>query len=663
MNTVQHKTASIPLASLSLSALNVRKTRSSQSADDELRASILSHGLIENLAVIPGENGSFEVIAGGRRLSALQDLRAQEMIPEDITVNCSVIETGQASPEEISLTENLTRDSMHPADQVEIFSHLVSRGATIEDIANRFGISARTVSRRVALGDVAPEIIQAFRDDKIDLEYLKAYSITTDHARQLKVFEQCETSEMYTSAYRVRSLLTETSTASNSPIAMFVGVEAYEEAGGRVDRDLFSHQDDTVEYFLDYDILNLLAIQKLSTHAKKLASKWRWAESSVEFSFSERQQFRTLQPEIDGKPTAKEKSTLDKILPRIQKLESMDERNNKQSWELTSLYDKRDTIARHVERRAKHSAKQRKLSGCVVTITRDGRPLIYEGLVRSEDDKQDNSGINTGAGGGSDYADAASSVTSGTSHNESTSGNSASDKSNGIPPGVSKAHATDLRIVRSNIVKVALARDPEACRNLMAFQVCCPHFREQGFIDRPFDLAVRPSATRPSQFRDDQNWQDPSENELSEIFGSLPLEWASSETENVEECYNAFMALNQSERDTLLAWVVSQSLCPSSRDEKDCRQESTPLEKTIESLDIDFRDYRPTQEVFWQRATAAYAIEQVEQYLGADEARKARKLNKKDLVKYVLNHFGPDNVNPATADWTVPGFAAAPTSD
>lgn len=660
MNTVQHQTASIPLALLSLSALNVRRTRSSQSADDELRASILSHGLIENLAVIPGENGSFEVIAGGRRLSALQELRAQGMIPEDINVNCSVIETGNATPEEISLTENLTRDAMHPADQVEIFSHLVSQGATVEDIANRFGVSARTVSRRVALGDVAPEIIQAFREEKIDFDHLKAYSITTDHARQLKVFEQCNTVEMYPSAYRVRNLLTDTSIASNSPIALFVGTEAYEDEGGRLDRDLFAHQDDTVEYFLDYDILNLLAIKKLSAHAEKLESKWKWAESSVEFSFSERQQFRTLQPEIEGKPTAKEKTTLGKILPRIDELESMDERDDKQCRELATLYDKRDRIADRVERRARHSAKQRKTSGCVVTIARDGRPLVYEGLVRPEEVKQTDSGAGDDAGS----ADTSSSTNPGPSSGESTSGGDPSpDKSNGMTPGVSKALATDLSIVRSNIVKVALARDPEACRNLLAFQVCFLQFREQGFIDRPFDLAVRPSASRPGQFRDDQNWRDPSETEMSEIYESLPLDWASSEIENVEECYDAFMALEQSQRDALLAWVVSQSLHPSSRDERDCRQGSIPLEKTVESLCIDFSDYRPTPEVFWQRANASYALEQIERYLGADEARKARKLNKKDLVKYVLNHFGPDNVNPATADWSVPGFAGAPAED
>ena len=62
---------SIELSKLVKSPLNVRKTASA-SADEELKASILAHGLMQNLVVTEGKKGKFLVIAGARRLEALR---------------------------------------------------------------------------------------------------------------------------------------------------------------------------------------------------------------------------------------------------------------------------------------------------------------------------------------------------------------------------------------------------------------------------------------------------------------------------------------------------------------------------------------------------------------------------------------------------------------
>jgi ParB family chromosome partitioning protein len=43
----------------------------------ELAASIKAHGLLQNLQVRPGSRGKYEVVAGGRRLAALQRLAKQ----------------------------------------------------------------------------------------------------------------------------------------------------------------------------------------------------------------------------------------------------------------------------------------------------------------------------------------------------------------------------------------------------------------------------------------------------------------------------------------------------------------------------------------------------------------------------------------------------------
>ena len=65
----------IPLSQLSLSPQNVRKAKPSAAEDAELEASILAHGLKQNLGVVPsGEDDRYLVHSGGRRLKALQTL-------------------------------------------------------------------------------------------------------------------------------------------------------------------------------------------------------------------------------------------------------------------------------------------------------------------------------------------------------------------------------------------------------------------------------------------------------------------------------------------------------------------------------------------------------------------------------------------------------------
>ena len=105
----------IPLSQLVVSADNVRKTKT---GIEGLAASIAAIGLLHNLQVHPN-GGNFEVIAGGRRLAALQLLAKQKKIAGDFPVPCDVRETGGAI--EVSLAENEMREAMHPADQFEAF--------------------------------------------------------------------------------------------------------------------------------------------------------------------------------------------------------------------------------------------------------------------------------------------------------------------------------------------------------------------------------------------------------------------------------------------------------------------------------------------------------------------------------------------------------------
>ena len=203
----------IPLSRLALAPENVRKTPPDPQADAELKASIAVLGLLENLVVRTGEPDNdgterYAVVAGGRRLKAMQALVGDGVLDADHPVLC-LVKSGDVEPGEISLAENVILIAMHPADQVVAFTKLTEAGQSVSSIASRFGMSERLVEQRLRLGNAAPELLEAYRANEIDLEVLKAFAVTTDRERQMAVWEQVSAQGYRPSAWQVKRLLTE----------------------------------------------------------------------------------------------------------------------------------------------------------------------------------------------------------------------------------------------------------------------------------------------------------------------------------------------------------------------------------------------------------------------------------------------------------------------
>ncbi len=238
MTTTQHTTTPpqmITVNRLRKSPLNVRRTGATIGID-ELKASILAHGLMQNLVVTDGGDGSFEVIAGGRRLAAIHALQAEGKLPENFEVPCQVVT--QAHAAEMSLAENTVRLAMHPADQFEAFAALIEQGATAAEVAQRFGIEEGVVLKRMKLARVAPALLAEYRKDKLTLECLMAFTITDDHRRQLKVYKSLPDWRKDDPS-AIRAALTEKMIEASSKLARFVGLDAYQAAGGSTRADLF----------------------------------------------------------------------------------------------------------------------------------------------------------------------------------------------------------------------------------------------------------------------------------------------------------------------------------------------------------------------------------------------------------------------------------------
>ena len=398
----------IPLCRLALAPENVRKTPPDDFAEEQLQASIKAHGLLENLVVRmdgPADAGAYAVIAGGRRLAAMKALAEDGTIDADHPVPCLVA----ADPDmagELSLAENIVRIAMHPADQVIAFSKLADAGLSVAVIAARFGTAERLVEQRLRLGNVAPDLLDAYRADAIDLEVLKAFSVTPDHARQMAAWEQVAGQGYRPSAWQVKRLLAEERIPGTSAVARFVGVEAYEAAGGKVLRDLFSKDDDSAVWFDDPALLNNLAMEKLRIFKDELETRWKWATAMVEVDWNTTARYGRIYPE-PAERTPEEQAEIEKLEARRGVLAELDD----DAWteelvrETETIEERLDEIEGGIEARAVYRREDFGIAGCIATIGRDGTLQVIDGLVAPEDMPKETPAGLDGTGSGADNAD------------------------------------------------------------------------------------------------------------------------------------------------------------------------------------------------------------------------------------------------------------------
>ena len=543
---------------------------------------------------------------------------------------------------------------MHPADQVVAFTKLAEAGVSVSAIAARFGVAERLVEQRLRLGGVAPELLDAYRAQEMDLDTLKAFTVTTDHARQRTAWEQVKEQGYRPSGWQVRRMLTEESVPAVSAVARFVGEEAYEAAGGTLTRDLFAGEDGSGTWYDDPALLNELATRKLHAAADELKVRWKWAEAVLDTDWSALAGFGRISPE-PAAPTEEEKAERESLRVRQDELADLDD----DEWteelveEAEGIESRLRAIDEAVEARAAFREQDYAIAGCIATVGHDGKLKVVEGLVRPEDMPE-----RTDAGGEDDGTDPgrvdASAIT----------------EPLAAPPdprarvreetGIGIGLADDLRAVRTTLVKAHLSGDFEAAFDLTLFQIARAVFKE-GYRADALDIAFRETAERPPPRASDDDFAawSPGEAMLADRSG-LSLDWMELEDEG--ESFAAMRALPVEEKQALFAAAVARALKGQLAFEPDARPE---LEATVARLDIDFSKHvRPAAAMFWSRIRKDRILAVARATLGPVWASARAKYKKADLARAMEEAFAADppaglkpKAHAAALAWTPPGFA------
>ncbi|TAJ90275.1 MAG: DNA-binding protein [Reyranella sp.] len=216
------------------------------------------------------------------------------------------------------------------------------------------------------------------------LEQLMAFTVSTDHVRQEQVWEALQQS-YNKEPYLIRRQLTESAVRASERRARFVGLDAYEAAGGMVLRDLF--EEDGGGWLQDVALLDRLATEKLASEAEKITAEgWKWIEVAVDFRYGHAQHLRRLEG-VEIELTLDEQTTFDALTAEQAKLESEYEGAD----ELPDQVDARlgeieEALAAFDSRPVRYELAEIARAGVFVSIDVDGRLSADRGYVRQEDE-------------------------------------------------------------------------------------------------------------------------------------------------------------------------------------------------------------------------------------------------------------------------------------
>ena len=613
----------IPLNKLKKSANNARKTPHSEAAIEAYAASIAAKGILQNLVVEPELDGDgtatgfyFVTIGEGRRLAQLLRVKRKE-IKKTEPIRC-IVDTAN-DPHEISLDENVTRENMHPADQFEAFKKLADeRGYGAEEIAARFGVTAHVVRQRLRLGAVSPKLMQVYRDGELTLEQLMAFAIAQDHARQEAVYERLSFNR---DASTIRRLLTETHVAATDRRAVFVGVEAYTEAGGTILRDLFT--EDRGGYFEDVALLDLLVTGKLGRAADALRETegWKWTQAHLDFPHAHGL-CRTYPHPVEL--SAEDQAALDNVKGEFSSLTEQYESAEELPDEVDARFGELEAEIERLEaKRHAYDPEDIARCGAFVILNHDGTVRIERGFMRAEDARPQAETGQTGDTAENDDAER-DGGRSAEDRNGEADQSFPDEEENDSP--LSDILVRDLTAHRTLGLRLNLSEQPEVAIVTVTHALAAQIFylgADAHVVDiRPVNTVLASHADGIEDSPAGKAWADRHAN------------WARQMPRDVTNLWTFVFELDHDSRMALLAHCVALTVNAIRLPYERKPRALATADRLAEAVSLDMTGYwRPTVRTYLGRVAKARILEAVREGVSVEAADRMADMKKPDMAE------------------------------
>jgi ParB family chromosome partitioning protein len=615
----------IPFNKLVLSQSNVRRIKAGVSIE-ELAQDIARRTLLQSLtvrAVLDGdgnETGMFEIPAGGRRYRALELLIQQKRLGRTAPIPCVVRTEGLA--EEDSLAENVQRAPLHPLDQFRAFRDLREKGMSEEEIAAVFFVSNQVVKQRLKLASISPKLLDVYAEDGMTLDQLMAFTVNPDHERQEQVWEAVLRSHNK-EPYYIRRSLTEGAVRASDKRARFVGIDAYEAAGGDVMRDLF--QQDDGGWLQNPVLLDRLVAEKLEHEAAAIRSEgWKWVEIALDFPYGHTFGLR----QISGEPVAmteEEIATAEALRGEYDRLEQ----DHAEAEELPEEIDQRlgeieAALAVLDERPLAYDPDEVARAGVFISIDGSGALRIERGYIRPEDEPaipeaQPETMASTAMKAESQDASEAQGVSSPSPEEREE------DEEQGIKP-IPDRLMTELTAYRTLALRDALAQDPDIAF-LAALHALCLKLFYRFTPESCLDLDVKSVVF---------GGQAPglSDSTVAKAVDERHRHWSEHLPRESAELWDALGAFDPDSRNALFAHCVALSVNAVYEPWNRRPRALSHADRIAEAvrLDVAAVGWSPTADNYFGRVTKARIVEAVREAKGETAAQLIEHLKKSAMA-------------------------------
>jgi ParB family chromosome partitioning protein len=602
---VINQATNIPLNNLVLSDANVRQI-GADTGIDRFAESIARQSLLQSIMVRPvldksgKETGKYAVPGGGRRLRALQHLVKKKRLPANQPIPCIIKTDGMA--EEDSLVENSERQQLHPLDEFRAFAAMKANGKGEEDIAAAFGVTAAVVRQRLRLASASPVLHQAYADDEISLDQLMAFCLTTDTKKQEQVWENLKAGPSYNRHVGdIKRMIAADAVHSNDRRVKFIGLDAYEAAGGPVLRNLFSQRDEG--YIEDVPLLDKLVAEKLAAVRDNILDRgFKWCDAAVEIPHDQRMGL-TRVAALDQPPPKDIQDKIDALQAEY------DDINESDRDQYTDEQEARmDAIERELNDLENlppaFAPEDLARSGAFVTLDHDGSISVQYGYVRADDAATEHP-----ADQQTDSAPA-------------TSDEAAEEPNKPVPASLIQ----DLTAYRTVALRDSLAHDFTTAFVAVLHVLCLKryyHYAPHSCLE----LTIHQGPTVAAPGLDD--W--PTARTIDERNAA----WRKKLPKNPSDLWQALLDMEPSDRNMLFAHCVGlavNAVQPPHQRLESQQRHANQLANTL-GMHMTAAGWTTTADNYFNRITKGHILDAVREAKGEDSAQLIDHLKKAEMAK------------------------------
>jgi ParB family transcriptional regulator, chromosome partitioning protein len=166
---------------------------------EELTASIRQKGLLQPIIVRVKED-YYEIVAGNRRYEACKNLHWKK-------IPCHIIEIEDKEAFEISIIENVQRETLSPIEEAEAFKNYVSDfgWGGVSELASKMGKSVSYVTKRIKLLNLPTEVLDSITNRNVSISVAEELSFVKDPSRQTQLAELI--SKRHLSLRKIRNMI------------------------------------------------------------------------------------------------------------------------------------------------------------------------------------------------------------------------------------------------------------------------------------------------------------------------------------------------------------------------------------------------------------------------------------------------------------------------